>query len=118
MLMAERPNLAQANCSNRMKSGRSGESRRTNRKSAWTRSIPFGRLNPETSTGMKSCSFMKRMTSWGAILLGSTLVTGIYGMNFVHMPELEWKWGFWWALAIMAFITIAGYLWFKTRDWL
>jgi magnesium transporter len=61
---------------------------------------------------------MKRMTSWGAILLGSTLITGIYGMNFTHMPELTWSWGFWWALSIMAFITIAGYLWFKARDWL
>ncbi len=61
---------------------------------------------------------MKRMTSWGAILLGSTIVTGVYGMNFVHMPELEWKWGFWWALGIMAFITIAGYMWFKAKDWL
>lgn len=61
---------------------------------------------------------MKRMTSWGAILLGSTLVTGVYGMNFVHMPELSWRWGFWWALAIMAFITVAGYMWFKAKDWL
>ncbi len=49
---------------------------------------------------------MKRMTSWGAILLGSTLVTGVYGMNFTHMPELTWRWGFWWALAIMCFITV------------
>jgi magnesium transporter len=63
-------------------------------------------------------SVMKRMTSWGAILLGSTLVTGVYGMNFRHMPELGWIWGFWWALAIMAFITIAGYMWFKSKDWL
>lgn len=61
---------------------------------------------------------MKRMTSWGAILLGSTLVTGVYGMNFRHMPELAWAWGFWWALSLMGFITIAGYLWFKARDWL
>ncbi len=61
---------------------------------------------------------MKRMTSWGAILLGSTLITGVYGMNFVHMPELEWRWGFWWALGIMAFITVSGYTWFKARDWL
>ncbi|MDQ3896461.1 MAG: magnesium/cobalt transporter CorA [Actinomycetota bacterium] len=61
---------------------------------------------------------MKRMTSWGAILLGSTLITGVYGMNFEHMPELSWKWGFWWALGLMAFITIAGYLWFKAKDWL
>lgn len=63
-------------------------------------------------------SVMKKMTSWGAILLGSTLVTGIYGMNFEHVPELQWSWGFWWALSIMGFITVAGYLWFKSRDWL
>ena len=61
---------------------------------------------------------MKRMTSWGAILLGSTLVAGIYGMNFTHMPELDWSWGFWWALGIMATITVSGYLWFRARDWL
>lgn len=61
---------------------------------------------------------MKRMTSWGAILLGSTLVTGVYGMNFRHMPELDWRWGFWWALSVMAFITVSGYLWFRARDWL
>jgi len=61
---------------------------------------------------------MKRMTSWGAILLGSTIVTGVYGMNFKHMPELDWIFGFWWALGIMAFITIAGYFWFKAKDWL
>lgn len=63
-------------------------------------------------------SVMKKMTSWGAILLGSTLVTGIYGMNFTHMPELEWSWGFWWALSIMGIVTVVGYLWFKSRDWL
>ena len=61
---------------------------------------------------------MKRMTSWGAILLGSTLITGVYGMNFSHMPELDWSWGFWWALALMAFVTIAGYMWFRAKDWL
>jgi len=61
---------------------------------------------------------MKRMTSWGAILLGSTIVTGVYGMNFKHMPELDWIFGFWWALGIMGFITVAGYFWFKAKDWL
>jgi magnesium transporter len=61
---------------------------------------------------------MKRMTSWGAILLGSTIVTGVYGMNFKHMPELDWVLGFWWALGIMALITVCGYLWFRSKDWL
>jgi len=61
---------------------------------------------------------MKRMTSWGAILLGSTLIAGIYGMNFDHMPELRWAFGYPFALGIMAFITVVGYFWFRSKDWL
>ena len=61
---------------------------------------------------------MKRMTSWGAILLGSTLVAGIYGMNFEHMPELGWRGGYPFALSLMAAITFLGYRYFKRKDWL
>ena len=61
---------------------------------------------------------MKKMTSWGAILLGSTLVAGIYGMNFKNMPELHWRYGYPYALGIMALITIVGYRLFRRRDWL
>ena len=63
-------------------------------------------------------SVMKKMTSWGAILLLSTLVAGIYGMNFRHMPELGWKFGYASALGVMATITIVGYWAFKRKDWL
>ncbi|MEW6155041.1 MAG: magnesium/cobalt transporter CorA [Actinomycetota bacterium] len=61
---------------------------------------------------------MKRMTSWGAILLGSTLVAGIYGMNFENMPELGWSMGYAWALGLMLAITVIGYGLFKRKDWL
>ena len=61
---------------------------------------------------------MKRMTSWGAILLGATLVAGIYGMNFQHMPELGWQLGYPMALAMMATITVVGYIYFSRKDWL
>jgi magnesium transporter len=61
---------------------------------------------------------MKKMTSWGAILLGSTLVAGIYGMNFVHMPELKWRYGYAYAIGIMGFITVVGYWYFSRKDWL
>lgn len=61
---------------------------------------------------------MKLMTSWGAILLGSTLVAGIYGMNFVHMPELQWHYGYPFALGLMVVITLGGYYYFRRRDWL
>jgi len=61
---------------------------------------------------------MKRMTSWGAILLGSTLIAGIYGMNFKNMPELGWAFGYPLALGTMLALTIFLYTWFKRRDWL
>jgi len=61
---------------------------------------------------------MKRMTSWGAILIASTLIAGIYGMNFEHMPELKWKYGYVWALGLMAVTTLIGYRYFKKKDWL
>ncbi|MEO5679681.1 MAG: magnesium/cobalt transporter CorA [Acidimicrobiales bacterium] len=61
---------------------------------------------------------MKRMTSWGALLLGSTLIAGIYGMNFEHMPELRWQYGYLWALGLMAATTVVGYRYFKRKGWL
>ncbi len=60
---------------------------------------------------------MKRMTGWGALLLGSTLVAAIYGMNFEHMPELGWKLGYPFALGLMLAITVLGYRQFKRRGW-
>ncbi|HEV2766488.1 MAG TPA: magnesium/cobalt transporter CorA [Acidimicrobiales bacterium] len=61
---------------------------------------------------------MKRLTAWGAILLGATLVAGIYGMNFEHMPELSWPFGYPMALGIMGLITVVGYRYFTRRHWL
>jgi magnesium transporter len=63
-------------------------------------------------------SVMKKMTSWGAILLGSTLIAGIYGMNFKNMPELHWRYGYGFAIGLMLLITIVGYKYFKSKDWL
>ena len=61
---------------------------------------------------------MKKMTSWGAILLGSALIAGIYGMNFAHMPELRWQYGYPAALGSMAVLTAVLYRFFSRRDWL
>jgi magnesium transporter len=61
---------------------------------------------------------MKRMTSWGAIILGSTLIAGIYGMNFKNMPELNWALGYPFARGTMLALTIFLYTWFKRRNWL
>jgi magnesium transporter len=61
---------------------------------------------------------MKKMTSWGAILFASSLIAGIYGMNFRHMPELSWAFGYPMALSLMALVTFVLYRMFKRRDWL
>ncbi len=61
---------------------------------------------------------MKKMTSWGAILIVATLIAGIYGMNFRHMPELRWQYGYAMAVGLMAVSTFVLYRMFKKRDWL
>jgi magnesium transporter len=47
-----------------------------------------------------------------------TLVASIYGMNFAHMPELNWTLGYPTALVLMAVAAVVPYLWFKREGWL
>lgn len=61
---------------------------------------------------------MKATSSWGAILVMNTLIAGIYGMNFRHMPELDWRLGYPLSLTLMVVVTFGGYRLFKRRDWL
>jgi magnesium transporter len=61
---------------------------------------------------------MKQLTAWAGIILVPTLIAGIYGMNFVHMPELSWTLGYPLALGFMAATAGALYLMFKRRGWL
>jgi magnesium transporter len=61
---------------------------------------------------------MKQLTAWGSIVFGATLIAGIYGMNFSHMPELSWKLGYPMALGMMAVMSTGLYRVFRRRDWL
>lgn len=61
---------------------------------------------------------MKKMTSWAAVLVVATVITGVYGMNFTHMPELHWKFGYPLALALILGSTGGLWLYFKRKDWL
>jgi magnesium transporter len=61
---------------------------------------------------------MRRMTAWGSILLGATLIAGIYGMNFDTMPELRWSFGYPLALGSMVVLSLALWLMFRRRRWL
>ena len=59
---------------------------------------------------------MKKMTSWGAILIVATLIAGIYGMNFRHMPELHWQYGYALALGLMGVMTFVLWRYFKREE--
>jgi magnesium transporter len=61
---------------------------------------------------------MKKTSSYGAILLVSTLIAGIYGMNFRYMPELRFHYGYFYALGVMVVATVLLYAQFKKRGWL
>jgi magnesium transporter len=56
---------------------------------------------------------MKRLAAYAALVAVPTLIAGIYGMNFHHMPELEWIFGYPVTLALMA--GIDGYLFYRLR---
>jgi magnesium transporter len=61
---------------------------------------------------------MKQLSAWAAIILIPTLIAGIYGMNFEHMPELDWRLGYPFALAVMGATALVLFRVFRRRDWL
>ncbi len=72
----------------------------------------------QTRTATELNIFAKQLTSIGAILVVTTLIAGIYGMNFEHMPELGWKYGYPYSLAVMAVLSMALAVVFRRKRWL
>jgi magnesium transporter len=60
----------------------------------------------------------KKISTWAAILVVPTIITGIYGMNFERMPELSWAFGYPFALLLMVSICVVLYAIFKRAEWL
>lgn len=61
---------------------------------------------------------MKRLTIISTVMLPLTVIAGIYGMNFEHMPELHWFWGYPFALILMACVAVGILSWFRAKRWL
>ena len=60
----------------------------------------------------------KKLASWLAIIAVPTAIAGIYGMNFKHMPELEWQYGYFTVIGTILFVC-AGLFWrFRRVGWL
>ncbi len=60
---------------------------------------------------------MKTLTVIATIFIPLTFVAGIYGMNFVVMPELRWRFGYPLVLGVMLFIGVGMVWWFRRRKW-
>lgn len=60
----------------------------------------------------------KKLASWASIFAASTAMAGIWGMNFEHMPELHWEFGYPLALVSIGFVSLSLYFRFKRVGWL
>ncbi|SJZ48076.1 magnesium/cobalt transporter CorA [Garciella nitratireducens] len=62
-------------------------------------------------------AIMTMLTIITAIFIPLSFITGIYGMNFVNMPELKWKYGYFMILGVMFVLGAGMYIWFKKKGW-
>ncbi|MFJ9433017.1 magnesium and cobalt transport protein CorA [Streptomyces sp. NPDC101490] len=68
--------------------------------------------------GVRQNDDMRKISAWAAMAAVPTMVAGIYGMNFDHMPELHWVWSYPAVLCLMAGIVMGLYRTFKRRGWM
>ncbi|MER0243881.1 magnesium and cobalt transport protein CorA [Streptomyces sp. HSW2009] len=61
---------------------------------------------------------MRKITAWAAIIAVPTMICGVYGMNFDHMPELRWKYGYPAVLTLIVGICFTIHRGFKRNGWL
>ena len=61
---------------------------------------------------------MRKITAWAAVIAVPTMVCGMYGMNFDHMPELHWTFGYPLVLAVISVACLALYRGFRRNGWL
>jgi magnesium transporter len=71
-----------------------------------------------TQVGVRQNEDMRKISAWVAILAVPTMLAGIYGMNFDHMPELRWQYGYPLVLGVMAVLCASLYRYFKRVGWL
>ena len=71
-----------------------------------------------TQVSVRQNEDMRKISAWVAIAAVPTMVAGIYGMNFDHMPELHWRYGYFTVLVLIALVCLALYRRFKRVGWL
>jgi len=71
-----------------------------------------------STQGNRTNDIMKVLTIITTLFIPPTFIAGVYGMNFEYMPELEWKWGYATALAIMIGFVLGMIVFFKKKKWI
>ncbi|MEW6548864.1 MAG: magnesium/cobalt transporter CorA [Spirochaetota bacterium] len=71
-----------------------------------------------TEVNTRMSRVMKVLTILSAIFIPITFIAGVYGMNFVHMPELAKPWGYPAALGLMGAVVVAELIYFKVKKWI
>ncbi|MGV9453382.1 magnesium and cobalt transport protein CorA [Streptomyces sp. NPDC003635] len=61
---------------------------------------------------------MRKITAWAALVAVPTMVCGVYGMNFEHMPELHWKFGYPLVIGVIAVACLTLHRGFRRNGWL
>lgn len=61
---------------------------------------------------------MRTLTIISVFFMPLTFIVGVYGMNFTHMPELEWYYGYPAIMITMALLALIIFYWFKRKNWL
>ena len=72
----------------------------------------------QSDAARKQGDDVRKISAWAAIIAVPTLLTGVYGMNFDHMPELHKTWGYPLVLTVMAVICVALYARLRRSGWL
>jgi len=67
---------------------------------------------------MRDNQDLRKLSAWVAIIAVPTMVVGIYGMNFDHMPELHWRFGYPLVLVVILIVCVALHRRFKRAGWL
>jgi magnesium transporter len=63
----------------------------------------------------KNNEVVRLLTIFSAFFLPLTFIAGVYGMNFRFMPELNWKWGYFFSIGFMLLVVLVIYLWFRRK---
>ncbi|MFI5978446.1 magnesium/cobalt transporter CorA [Streptomyces sp. NPDC051452] len=69
-------------------------------------------------TSVRQNDDMRKISAWAAMAAVPTMIAGIYGMNFDHMPELHWVWSYPAVILVMGALEMVLYRLFKRRGWL